>query len=256
MGIGVTMDSDHHKINVRLVFDVKASGKCKGRLVAHGDLTPEPDEAVYSSVASLRSLHAIISISELNQLQLWQGDVGNAYLESYTQENVYFIASHEFGSFQGHTMKIIKALYGLCSSGLRFYQRLSLVLQNFGFIHSFAGPDVWMHDAGDCYNHIVVYMDNLIVAMKDPKEFFDQLQSPPNFKLKGVRPASYHLGGDLFHDDDGTLCFGSQTYSKQLVSNFESLFKEAPKPSWTMKIEPNLTLLSCVGLTTLQNSNP
>ena len=27
MGIGVTMDSNHHKINVRLVFDVKASGK-------------------------------------------------------------------------------------------------------------------------------------------------------------------------------------------------------------------------------------
>ena len=27
MRIGVTMDSDHHKINVRLVFDVKASGK-------------------------------------------------------------------------------------------------------------------------------------------------------------------------------------------------------------------------------------
>ena len=176
--------------------------KRKGRLVVCRDLTPEPDEAVYSSVASLRSLHAILFISELNQLKLWQGDVGNAYLESYTQEN--FIAGPEFGPLQGHTMKIIKALYGLCSSGL-----------SFGFIHSFADPDVWMCDAGDCYEYIVVYVDDLIVAMKDPKEFFDQLQSPPvNFKLKGVRPASYHLGSDLFHDDDGTLCFGSQTYSK------------------------------------------
>ena len=27
MGIGVPMDADHHKINVHLVFDVKASGK-------------------------------------------------------------------------------------------------------------------------------------------------------------------------------------------------------------------------------------
>ena len=39
MGIGVPIDADHHKINVRLVFDVKASGKRKGRLVAQGDLT-------------------------------------------------------------------------------------------------------------------------------------------------------------------------------------------------------------------------
>ena len=71
MGIGVTMDCDHHKINVRLVFDVKASGKRKGRLIARGDLTPEPDEAVYSSVASLCSLRAIVFISELNQRKLW-----------------------------------------------------------------------------------------------------------------------------------------------------------------------------------------
>ena len=235
MGIGVTMDRDHHKINVRLVFDVKALGKRKGRLVARGDLTPEPaDEAVYSSVASLRSLRAIIFISELNQLKLWQGDVSNAYLESYTQENVYFIAGPEFGPLQGHTMKIIKALYRLRSSGLRFHERLSSVLQNFGFIRSFADPDVWMLDVGDSYEYIVIYVDDLIVAMKDPKEFFDQLQAPPvNFKLEGVGPASYHLGGDLFHDDDGTLCFDSQTYSKRLVSNFESLFNKAPKPSFS-----------------------
>ena len=215
MGIGVTMDSDHHKINVQLVFDVKASGKQRGRLVACGDITPEPDEAVYSSVASLRSLRAIIFISELNQLKLWQGDVGDAYLESYTQENVSFIAGPEFGSLQGHTMEIIKALNGLRSSSLHFHEHLSSVLQNFGFILSFADPDVWMHDAGDCYEYIVVYMDDLIVSMKDPKEFFDQHQSlPMNFKLTGVGPASYHLGGDLFHDDDGTLCFGSQTYTQ------------------------------------------
>ena len=131
------------------------------------------------------------------------------------QENVYFIAGPEFGPLQGHTMKIIKALYGLRSSGLHFHEHLSSVLQNFGFIHSYADPDVWMHDAGDCYEYIVVYVDDLIVAMKDPKEFFDQLQSPlVNFKSKGVRPASYHLGSDLFCNDDGTLCFRSQTYSK------------------------------------------
>ena len=90
-----------------------------------------------------------------------------------------------------------------------------MILQSFGFVHSFADPDVWMHDADDCYKYIVVYVDDLIVAVKNPKELFDQLQAPPvNCKLKGVSPANYHLGGDLFRDNDGTLCFGSQTYSK------------------------------------------
>ena len=53
----------------------------------------------------------------------------------------------------------------MASSPLAFHERLSLVLQNFGFIHSFADPDVWMCDAGDCYEYIVVYVDDLNVAM-------------------------------------------------------------------------------------------
>ena len=116
-----------------------------------------------------------------------------------------------------------------------------------------------MRDAGDCYEYIVVYMDDLIVAMKDPKEFFDQLQSPPvNFKLKGVRPASYHLGGDLFlmmvpYASDhkhiqNDWCPFSNLHSKRHLSHLLAL--------WIMRIDPSLTLLNCVALTTLQNFNP
>ena len=229
MGVGVKMDPSYSKIKVRLVFDAKASGKCKGRLVAQGDLTQEPKEAVYSSIASLRSLRAIIFASKLNKLKLWQGNVSNAYLELYMLEKVYFIAGPELGPLQGHTLVFIKALYGLRSSGLRFHERLSNVLMTFQLTRSYADPNIWIRDAGDCYEYIVVYVDDLIVALKNPDGFFSALQTDPhNFKLKGVGPTNYHLGGDLFCDDDGTLCFGSQTYSKLLVSNFEGLFFEKP----------------------------
>ena len=45
-----------------------------------------------------------------------------------------------------------------------------------------------MHDAGDAWAYIVVYVDDIIVAMKDPKSFFDELQDPDKvgFKMKGV----------------------------------------------------------------------
>ena len=116
-----------------------------------------------------------------------------------------------------------------------------------------------MHDAGDCYEYIVVYVDDLIIAMKDPKEFFDQLQaSPVNFKLKGVGPASYYLGGDLLCDDDGTLCFGSQTYQNDsfpISNHYSTRIPNHLLALWTMKIDPNLTLLSYVDPTTLPNSN-
>ena len=42
-----------------------------------------------------------------------QGDIGSAYLESYTNEEVYFIAGPEFGPLAGHTLVIVITLYGL-----------------------------------------------------------------------------------------------------------------------------------------------
>ena len=54
-------------------------------------------------------------------------------MESFTQEKVYIIAGPEFGELEGHTLIIIKALYGLHSSGLRWHERLSKVLRDAEF---------------------------------------------------------------------------------------------------------------------------
>ena len=170
-------------------------------------MTTEPNEAVYSSVATLRSLRIVIFLAELIGLNLMQGDMGNAYLESYTQEKVYFVAGPEFGHHAGTTFVIGKALYGLCLSGLRFHEHLSNILQGFDFTWTHVDPDMWMHDAGDAWEYILVYIDDIIIAMKNPKSFFDELQYPDNvsLKMKGVGSPTYHLGADFFRDDDDTM---------------------------------------------------
>jgi hypothetical protein len=63
----------------------------------------------------------LIFLSELNELETWATDVGNAYLEAKTSEKVYVIAGPEFGPRQWHTLVIFKALYGLRTSGLRWH---------------------------------------------------------------------------------------------------------------------------------------
>ena len=234
LGHGTPVPHGYTQISVQFVFDAKEDGCRKARIVAHGDFTPEPDEAVYSSVASLHSLHYITFIAELNGHNLMQGDIGNAYLESYTQEKVCFTAGPEFGPLAGHTLVIIKALYGLRSSGLRFHEKLADTLRTMGFFPSYADPDVWMRAPPNPfapYKYIVVYVDDLFVAMKDPLAFLQELQTDPwNYKLKGVGPPRYHLGVDFFRDSDGTLCMGTQTYAKRLLSNFEKLFGTLPPP--------------------------
>src|SRR5210317_1397723 len=96
-------------------------GVTKARLVAGGHLTETPVSGVYSSVVSLRGLRLVIFIAELNRLHLWNTNIGNAYLEAYTDEKVYIIAGPEFGDREGHVLIISKALYGLKTSSVRWW---------------------------------------------------------------------------------------------------------------------------------------
>ena len=100
------------KIRVHFVYAVKHDGRFKARLVADGHLTKEPVESIYSGVFSLRSLRMVVFISQLNNLEIWGADVGNAYLETYTDEKLCIIAGPEFKELQRLLLIMIKALYG------------------------------------------------------------------------------------------------------------------------------------------------
>ena len=82
--------------------------------MADGHLTKEPNETVYSGVVSLRKA---MFLAELNNLQLWGADVGNAYLQALTKEKLYIGGGHEFEELQGHVLVMHKALYGTRSGG-------------------------------------------------------------------------------------------------------------------------------------------
>ena len=97
MGNNREPPKDYEKTRVHLVFDVKHDDRHKVRLVADGNLTEIPLLAVYSGVVSLRGIMLILFIAELNGLESWDVDAGNAYLEAKTKEKVHVIAGTEFG---------------------------------------------------------------------------------------------------------------------------------------------------------------
>jgi hypothetical protein len=102
---------------------------------------------------------------------------------------VYFIAGPpEFAPFglEGHILLIVRALYGLKSSGsLRWWERLSDVIQDpdHGGLEFFPSKaetdygDAWMRRMDNHYDYICVYyVDNLvIVCSKDPQNIIDKL---------------------------------------------------------------------------------
>ena len=216
-------------IRVHFVYDCKHDLRCKARMVAGGHMTTANSDDSYSGVVTLRSLRICLLLGELNGLKIGVGNVGNAYLEAETKEKVYIIAGPEFGELAGHTLIIFKALYGLRTSGARFHERFAATLRDMGFTPSFADPDVWMRDAGDHWEYLAVYVDDLMAIMKEPGKFFDVLKDKYKYKLKGVGTPKYHLGGDFYRDEDGTLAKGAKTYIKKLLLNYEQMFGGPPK---------------------------
>jgi Reverse transcriptase (RNA-dependent DNA polymerase) len=126
----------------------------------------------------------VVFLAELNTLELWGADVRNVYLEANTNEKVFIIGGPEFGPLEGHTLIIFKALYGLRSSGLCWYERFSDVLRAIAFKPTRAEADIWMRENNGLYKYIAVNVDSLLIAARDPGSITKELSEINKFKLK------------------------------------------------------------------------
>ena len=227
------------RIRVHFVFDVKHDGRHKSRLVADGHLTDIPVDSVCSSVVSLRGLRLVAFIAELNGLQLWATDIGNAYLEAETKEKLCITAGPEFGKLQGHTLVIHKALCGLRTSGLRWHARFADCLRDMGFQPCRAEPDVWMRKNGESYEYVATHVDDLAFAMKDPQSFVDTLKNRHGFQLKGTGPITCHLGANFERDQEGVLCMMPKKCIERVCDGYERMFGEKPSTRCHSPLEAN-----------------
>ena len=78
------------------------------------------------------------------------------------------------------------------------------------------------------YEYICVYIDDLMMAMKDPAAFCELLKSEHGYKLKGDGDLKYNLGCDFGRDPDGTYYYGPFKYVEKMLDAYERLFGEKP----------------------------
>ena len=226
----------YQHIRSRMIYDVKHDGRHRARFVAGGHLTEIPLESCYSGVVSMEDVRTIVFLAELNQLELWGADISSAYLLADTKEKVFFIAGPEFGDREGHILFIVKAQYGLRTSGVRWHEKLFDVLKDIGFTPSLV-PDIYMRrntkpDGTEVWEYVATYVDDLLAAMINPQELVDALQGEPyNFECKGVGPLTYHLGSNFERDEDGTLKWIPRKYIDRMLDQFNRLFDNEPLKS-------------------------
>ena len=145
------------RIPMHMCFAVKWDGRRKARLVAGGNWTEPDGTDIYSGVVSNEAVRMGLFLAQHNDLDVMVGDIGNAYLHSYTQEKIYTVAGPEFGRHQGRILKIIKALYGLRTSAARWHEKLASDLRKLGWKPTRYDSDFWYRDAGNHYEYLLSF---------------------------------------------------------------------------------------------------
>jgi hypothetical protein len=206
----------YKEIKCFMVFDVKMDFTRRARLVAGGHKTEPPKESVYSSVVSRESVRLFFLMAALNDLDILSADVQNAYLHAETSEKVWTRAGQEFGKeYVGRPCYIVRALYGLKSSGARFHDYVAKTLRDAGFVSSKADPDVWMRpgrkENGDLYyEYVITYVDDVCVASTKPKAIMDQIGKTLTLKPESIKEPTQYLGAQVkkweYEYQAGTTC--------------------------------------------------
>ena len=186
---------------------------------------------IYSGVIGMDTVRIGFALGDLNGLKCCAGDVGNAYLNSYTKEKIYLIAGPEFGpELAGKTLVIVKALYGLRTSAARFHEHLTDTLRKLGFTPSKADPNMFYKDAGDHYEYIATYVDDILVWSRDPMQVMKLLMK--NYTMKGVGIPEYYLGGNVEQLDEHwakeniQVGLSAKTYITNVIPKFEELLQK------------------------------
>ncbi len=220
-------------IRCHLIFDVKMDFTRKARFVAGGHMTDPPPEITYSSVVSRDSIRIAFLLAALNDVNLLATDIGNAYLNASPREKVYTTAGPEFGAeLQGKPVLIVRALYGLKSSGAAWRSHLANTLQTIGFTSCLADPDVWMRpamkpDNFEYYEYVLVYVDDLLVLSHQGDKIMQSLET--YYRLKeGFAKRTRYLGAEVkeWYFPDNSMkpkwALSSAQYVKEAIRNIET----------------------------------
>ena len=219
-----------------MIVDVKQDLCHKARLVAGGHLVDSLDHDVYSSTVkgvSVKLLHVIAHKAGLTQLC---GDVGNAFVNAFTNKKVYAVAGKEFGeALEGCIIVVRKALYGLRTSAERWYARFADSLWGIGFALTRYDKDVWirLNKDGECYDYVCTHVDDFMIVGKDPQAVMDLIQSI--YAIKSIGPPDYHLGNDYKKDKKGRWCIGCKKYLVETIKQVERMFGSLKKYSNPME---------------------
>ena len=157
------------------------------------------------------------------------GNIGNAYVNAFTNEKVYTVAGKEFGeTVEGSIIIIRKALlYRLRTSSEHWYSHFAGSLRGIGFAPTRYDNGMWirLNKDGICYDYICTHVDDFMIVGTDPTAIMDMIHAI--YAVKSIGPPDYYylLGNDYKKDKEGRWCsIRCKKYRVEAIKRVKRMF--------------------------------
>lgn len=236
IGKGTQAPPGYQSINCHIIFDIKMDNFAyKARMVAGGHTTDTPASLTYASVVSRDSIRIALTMAALNDLEVKTGDIQNAYLTAPCREKIATVCGPEFGDYQGQTAILVRALYGLKSSGAAFRNHLAECMRQLGYTSCPADPDVWMRpevrgDGYRYYAYVLLYVDDALVINHDGMKALGEIAKHFKMKEGSMGDPNIYLGCKMSEHvlQNGVRAWlqSPSKYIQEAVRNAEAYFTQ------------------------------
>ena len=156
-----------------------------------------------ASVVSRESVRIALTLAALNDLEVKTSHIQNTSLTAPSSEKVHTTLGTEFGENKGKTAVIVKALYGLASSGASFRNHLADCIRHLNYESCLADPHIWYKpevrkdDNYKYYSYVLLYVDDCLCIHHSAEEELIKIDKFFKIKAGSIGDPDIYLGAKV-----------------------------------------------------------
>lgn len=191
-------------------------------------------EHTFAPVAKMTTVRALLAVAALQNWEVMQMDVTNAFLHGDLYETVYMKLPQGYSHIGSRVVlqgecsartsdlvyKLKKSLYGLRQAPRNWFEKLATTLKQLHFIQSLSDYSLFTLTTANSITLVLVYVDDLLLAGNNLKEInhLKQMLSS-TFKMKDLGNVSYFLGLEISRSSAGFFV-SQKKYALDLLEEF------------------------------------
>jgi len=180
-------------------------------------------DETYALVAQLEAVRLLLAFSSIKGFRLFQMDVKSAFLNGYSNEEVFVSQPPGFKDYKHpeHVYKLKKALYGLKQAPRQWYERLSEFMLSQGYNCGTSDRTLFIKKKREDIILVQVYVDDTIFGSTNEEVCEEPVEAMKSeFEMSMLGEMNYFLGLQVKQLKDG-IFINQAKYCKELLRKFE-----------------------------------